>query len=125
MQINIKARSFYLTSSLRSHAERRLRFTLTRYCDRIQHVVMRLSEVYHLHGELNKRCHLQVVVAGIPDVVVETTEADLYTAIDRATDRAERSVALRLQNSRSFSVSDVRSFRAYRSHLTQLQTKQR
>jgi ribosome-associated translation inhibitor RaiA len=32
----------------------------------------------------------------MPDVVIEETGADLYDAIDRATDRAERSVERRL-----------------------------
>jgi ribosome-associated translation inhibitor RaiA len=44
----------------------------------------------------DKRCHLQVVLAGLPDVVVEDTEADLYVAIDRATDRAGRTLVRKI-----------------------------
>ena len=57
---------------------------------------MRLSDINGPHGGADKRCHLQVVLAGLPDVVVEDTEADLYVAIDRATDRAGRTVVRRI-----------------------------
>lgn len=93
MQIDIQTRNFSLTDALRSHAERRLRLVLTCCDDRVQRVVMRLSDINGPRGGADKRCHLQVVLAGLPDVVVEDIEADLYVAIDRATDRAGRTVA--------------------------------
>ena len=37
---------------------------------------------------------------GTPNVVIEDTEADLYVAIDRAADRAERAVTRRLERLR-------------------------
>lgn len=96
MQINIQARNFPLTKALRNHAERRLRFALTCCDDHIQRADMRLSDVNGPRGGSDKRCHLQVVLAGLPDVVVEDTEADLYVAIDRASDRAGRSVVRKI-----------------------------
>ena len=92
MQIDIQTRNFSLTDALRSHAERRLRFALTCCDDHIQRVVMRLSDINGPRGGADKRCHLVVVLDGLPDVVVEDIEADLYIAIDRATDRAERTL---------------------------------
>lgn len=100
MQIDIQARQFSLTNALRSHAERRLRFALTCCGDHIQRVVMRLSDINGPRGGADKRCHLQVVLAGLPDVVVEDMEDDLYVAIDRATDRASRTVGRRLVRQR-------------------------
>jgi len=96
MQIDIQARNFSLTNALRSHAERRLRFALTCCDDYIQRVVMRLSDINGPRGGTDKRCHLQVVLAGLPDVVVEDIEADLYVAIDRATDRVGRTLVRRI-----------------------------
>jgi len=96
MQIDIQARNFSLTDALRSHAERRLRFALTCCDDYIQRVVMRLSDINGPRGGTDKRCHLQVVLAGLPDVVVEDIEADLYVAIDRATDRVGRTLVRRI-----------------------------
>jgi putative sigma-54 modulation protein len=92
MQIDIQACNFLLTDALRSHAEQRLRFALTCCSDRIQRVVMQLSDINGPRGGADKCCHLHVVLAGLPDVVVDDIEADLYIAIDRATDRAGRTV---------------------------------
>ena len=100
MQLDIQARNFSLTDALRNHAERRLRFALTCCSDHIMRVVMRLSDINGPRGGEDKNCHLQVVLAGLPDVVIEDTEADLYVAIDRATDRASRTVVRRLARQR-------------------------
>jgi len=96
MRIDIQARNFPLTDTQRSHAERRLRFSLTCCDDRIRRVVMRLSDINGPRGGADKRCHLQLVLAGLPDVVVEDTEADLYVAVDRAVDRAGRTLLRRI-----------------------------
>jgi len=96
MQIDIQSRNFSLTNAMRSHAERRLRFALTCCDDHIQRVVMRLSDINGPRGGADKRCHLQVVLAGLPNVVVEDIETDLYVAIDRATDRAGRTVVRKI-----------------------------
>jgi len=52
MRVNIKVRGFSLTSALRSHAERRLCFTLAHRVDRIQRVVMRISDINGPRGGL-------------------------------------------------------------------------
>ncbi len=96
MQVNIQAKPFTLTDGLRSHAERRIRSTLTCYGEHIQRVNMHLSDINGPRGGEDKCCHLQVVLAGLADVIVEDIEADLYVAIDRATDRAGRTVGRKL-----------------------------
>ena len=96
MQIDIQARDFSLTDALRSHAERRLRFALTCCDDHIHRIVMRLSDINGPRGGADKLCHLQVVLDGLPDVVIEDIEADLYVAIDRATDRAGRTLVRKI-----------------------------
>jgi len=101
MQINIQARNFSLTDALRSHAERRLRSALTCCGDHIQRVMMRLSDINGPRGGEDKRCHLQVVLDGLPDVVIEDVEADLYVAIDRATDRAGRTLVRKIDRQQS------------------------
>ncbi len=101
MQIDIQARNFSLTDALRNHAERRLRCVLTCCDQRIQRVAMRLSDINGPRGGADKRCHLQVVLVGLPDVVIEDIEADLYVAIDRAVDRAGRTVVRRIDRHRT------------------------
>lgn len=96
MQIDIQARSFTLTDALRSHTEHRLRLALTCCYSHIQRIVIRLSDINGPRGGVDKHCHLQVVLAGLPDVVIEDTEADMYVAINRAIDRAGRTLVRRI-----------------------------
>ena len=97
MQIDIKTQRFSLTDALRSHTRRRLHYALSGIDDQIQRVVVRLSDVNGPRGGRDKRCRLQLVLAGLPDVIVEDTQADLYVAIDRASDRARRTLLRRLE----------------------------
>jgi putative sigma-54 modulation protein len=96
MQIDIQARDFSLTKSLRSHVERRLGFALSTRYDRIKRILVRLSDINGPRGGNDKCCQLHVVMPGQADVIIEDTQADLYTAIDRAADRASRVVTRKL-----------------------------
>ncbi|MEW8691405.1 MAG: HPF/RaiA family ribosome-associated protein [Candidatus Thiodiazotropha endolucinida] len=97
MQIDIQARNFSLTEALRGYVQRRLRGVIACCNDYIQRVVVRLSDINGPRGGADKRCHIQVVLSGLPDVVVEDIEADLYVAIDQATDRTGRTVIRRIR----------------------------
>jgi ribosome-associated translation inhibitor RaiA len=97
MQIDIKTHRFSLTDALRHHARRRLHYALSSIDEPVQRVVVRLSGVNGPRGGRDKRCRLQLVLAGLPDVIVEDTQADLYVAIDRASDRAGRTLLRRLE----------------------------
>ncbi len=92
MHIDIQALHFSLTSALRRYAERRLHYALACCDDSILRVVMRLSDINGPRGGEDKHCHLQVVLAGLADVVIEDTQVDMYVAINRAADRAGRTV---------------------------------
>jgi len=90
MKIDIQSRGFTLTEALLNYSQQRILFALTYCSGHISRVVVRLSDINGPRGGADKRCHVQVVLAGIPDVVVEDTEVDMYAAIDRAIDRARR-----------------------------------
>ena len=101
MHIDIQARDFSLTQSLRSHVERRLGFALGQRYDRISRILVRLSDINGPRGGRDKRCRLQLVMPGRANVVIEDTRADLYAAIDCAADRAARTVARKLARLRT------------------------
>ena len=92
MQIDIQSRGFSLTDALLSYAQRRLLYAMSYCSGHVNRVVIRLSDVNGPRGGADKRCHIQVALVGIPDVVVEDTEVDMYAAIDRAVDRTRRTV---------------------------------
>jgi ribosome hibernation promoting factor len=96
MQIEMQARNFSLTQSMRRYIERRLGFALGTCCRNVRRILVRLSDINGPRGGNDKRCHLEVILPGQAAVVVEDTEADLYVAINRATSRAARTVMRRL-----------------------------
>jgi len=100
MQIVIQARGFALTTGLREHIERRIRFALDWAKYHVRKVSVRLSDLNGPRGGEDKRCHIHVAIPGGADVVIEDTEADLYVAIDRAADRAGRALARRVERQR-------------------------
>lgn len=100
IQIDIQARNFSLTKSLRSHIDRRLRFSLGTRDKHIQRVVVRLSDINGPRGGEDKSCQIQVILPHLKDVIVEDIEADMYVAIDRATDRVSCAVGRRLSKQR-------------------------
>lgn len=112
MHIDIRAREFPLTEALQQHAERRIRYALSRNDHRILRIVMQLSDVNGPRGGNDKRCHLRVVLNGMPELVAEDIEADMYMAINRATTKAGRSLARRMKRcipkGRHISGSDTR-----------------
>ena len=92
MQIVIQAQHFNLSDALRAHIERRLSFALSCCVYHIQRIVLRLADLNGPRGGIDKRCRIQLMLAGMPDVMIEDTEVDLYLAIDRAVHRAKRTV---------------------------------
>jgi len=100
MLIDIQARNFSLTHALREHIERRLGFALSSRDEYIQRIMVRLSDINGPRGGEDKCCRIHVVLPQLTDVVIEDTEVDMYAAIDRATDRAGRTVTRRLARQR-------------------------
>ena len=107
MHIDIQARDFSLTPALRSHVERRVGFALSTRYDRINRILVRLSDINGPRGGNDKCCRLCVMLPGQVDVVIEDTQANLYVAIDRAADRAGRAVSRKLAR-----ISNVRRSRS-------------
>ena len=93
MRIDIQGRGFPLTAPLMDHAQRRLRFALTRTRDRITRVVVRLGDTNGPRGGEDKFCKIHVYLEHAPSVLIEDAGADLYAVIDRVAERAGRNVA--------------------------------
>jgi putative sigma-54 modulation protein len=92
MQVDIQTRGFSLTDALLGYSQRRVLGAMAYTSGHINRVVIHLSDINGPRGGADKRCRIQVALAGIPDVVVEDTEVNMYDAIDRAVNRAKRTV---------------------------------
>ena len=93
MLLEIQALNFPLTNIVRDYVERRIYFVLSGRDEHIQQITVHLSDVNGPGGGKDKCCHIQVVLIRLSDVVIDDTEADLYIAIDRAAERAARTVS--------------------------------
>jgi putative sigma-54 modulation protein len=102
MNIQIHAQDFTLTEGLREHVARRLAYALNHGQDIVSRIVVRLSDINGPRGGLDKRCGIEIRLKGASAVAIEDTEADLYVAIDRAAERAGRTLDRRLARRRDF-----------------------
>jgi ribosomal subunit interface protein len=92
MKIQISKREGDITDALRVHVERRLGLALSRFADQIGRVIVRFS---HADGDTNgahTRCRIEVALRP-RRLDAEDTDADLFAAVNHATERASRSVA--------------------------------
>jgi ribosome-associated translation inhibitor RaiA len=91
MHIDIRATDFELTDALRDRLERRVRFALTRFADRLDGVTVRIKQrVTRVEGDARYTC--QVAMAPVHMEILEEHDR-LETALDRAIDRAARLAA--------------------------------
>lgn len=100
MQIDIQSRSLQLTGSLLEHVAQRVRDLLAHARDHIRNVKVQLIDINGPRGGRDQRCVIQVKLNRLPVVVTEETQVDVRLAIDRALDRAGRSVKRRLERPR-------------------------
>ncbi len=102
MQVEIHSNGFSLTDGIRDYAKRRLQFVLNRTDKHITRIQVRLADINGPRGGIDKRCQIDLTLAGRNHIIVEDTETDLYVAIDRASDRCERTLARHLERAREF-----------------------
>ena len=100
MNIAIQSNGLVLTESLRAYVYRRLQTSLGWALSR--RLAVWLSDINGPRGGRDKRCKIQVSLDNGKTVVIEDTEDDLYAAIDRAADRADRAVARQIARRRAF-----------------------
>lgn len=98
MKVDVHTQGFALTPALSEHTERRLRFALKHAADKVQRVTVRLADVNGPRGGVDKKCSVHIMLNGVPDIVSEDTEADMYMAINRAVDRVGRTVLRRMSH---------------------------
>jgi len=83
MQLHIKGQNLFLAPAVIEWIERRLRFALSRFADRIDRVTVRLADLHGPRGGVDKQCRIVVRLRPGGEVVIEDTATDLETAIDR------------------------------------------
>jgi len=96
MQIQIHSDDFTLTDGLREHIVRRLAYSLNHGRNVISRVVVRLADVNGPRSGVDKCCGIEIRMARASPIAIDDTQADLYVAIDRAAERAGRTLDRRI-----------------------------
>jgi ribosomal subunit interface protein len=109
MKLDIRGHHLKVTDALHIHIKRRLQFALSRFESRVLQVTVRLADLNGPRGGVDKQCRMAVAIPSSGHIRAEVTDADLYTAIDRAADRIGHAVARELhrQPERGLGVSEV------------------
>ena len=96
MQILIHSDDFTLSEGMRDHIVRRLAYSLNHGRSLISRIVVRLADINGPKGGIDKCCGIEVRLKGQPTITIDDTQADLYVAIDRATERTGRTLYRRM-----------------------------
>ena len=102
MRVTIQTSGFDMTDALRSYTEQRLASALGWARHHMHRLAVSLSDINGPRGGVDKRCRIRVKLAGVPEIIIEDVEADLYAAIDRAAERADRAVVRQVERARQF-----------------------
>lgn len=91
MNINISAKKFELTPTIKEHVEERVHNFSRFFDDKITEVrvTLEVDDGHHSHGKVN-RCEIIARVPGQKDVFVEEWGEDMYKSINQAADIAEK-----------------------------------
>ena len=109
MRLTIHANGFLLTEALRIHTEQRVAIALGWARQHMRTLAVSLSDINGPRGGVDKRCRIHVQLGAGREVIIEDTEDDLYAAINRAAERADRAVLRQIQRNRDFSHSRLAS----------------
>ena len=102
MEVEIQAKGFELSETLRSHIGIQLQSTFKPSRRKVRKVIVRLFNVTNSHRRNIKSCRVQAVVIGLPHIITEYRGKNFYVAADTAIRRANRSVSKRLRKLNKF-----------------------
>ena len=96
MNFAVIGRNINLTELLLAHLERRLRSALRRFGKKIRHTAVQLAAFTGVRSGFYSQCKVTAFLSPRGKVIVQETGADFNSVINRALDRLERSVRLKL-----------------------------
>jgi ribosome-associated translation inhibitor RaiA len=89
-----------LDQDARAHLRRKLALKLAKSAASIERVSVRVTDANGPRGGVDQVCRINVVLIGLPPVLIEERDASLEAAIDGALTGAERAVRRSVQRRR-------------------------
>lgn len=93
MQLDIRGSNVRVTPTLHSFVEKRVRFALSRFGERVGRVRVHLSDANGPRRGVDRICKVTTKVRGAPTLVIEQREPRLTLAVQHAVNRLARRVA--------------------------------
>jgi len=100
MEIEIRVQGTDFAEAIRRYAGRRIRFALGRLGPRVGRVMVRISDINGVRGGVDQCCHITAELPPKGQLVVDQVDADLFTAIDRASERIGEALRREIQRTR-------------------------
>lgn len=100
MKWQLKDNDVRRPKNLPDHIDRRLRYALARFANRIEKVIVFLHDHNGPRGGVDKVCRILVKVRGCGTVFAGVIDSDWTTAVDRATNRIGFNVARQVERLR-------------------------
>jgi len=99
--MDVRTRGFTLTPSIYWHAADHIAAKLSKHARALSGLTVRLEDINGPKRGLDKRCQVEVLMAGSPPIVVVETDQDAGAAMDRAGHSAALLVGEVLEQRRS------------------------
>ena len=100
MEVEVRILDTDLADAVRNYTVRRLRFALGRFASRMGRIVVRISDTNGVRGGIDQSCHISAELRPSGRVVLDQSDADLFTAIDRASERVGQAFKREIQRTR-------------------------
>jgi putative sigma-54 modulation protein len=100
VEVEVRIQGTDLADAVRRYTARRIRFALGRFASRVGRIVVRISDVNGTRGGVDQCCHVRAECLPSGKVVLQQVDADLFAAIDRATERVAQTFKRDIQRTR-------------------------
>jgi len=91
MRIDFRSKNIELSPSLHRQVEKRTRFAVGRFADRVTRLVVSINDINGPRGGIDKRCRVRVSGPSL-EVLATDDAAEVEVAIDRALARVARNM---------------------------------
>lgn len=108
MQIELRSRVAIPQEEHAAYAERRLRFALSRFADRLRFVRVTVDDVNGPRGGVDKHVRIRLVLWDASSLLLSSEDHSVFAAIDDAAERAARTLARELARRRDFQRESAR-----------------
>ena len=100
MDVEVRIQSTDAANAIRTYVTRRIRFALGRFASHVGQVVVRVSDINGVRGGVDQCCHISAELLPSRKVVLDQIDADLFNAIDRASERVAQAFRREMQRTR-------------------------